>query len=313
MVLNTYKYHTPVLLKEVISYLITSKNGVYVDGTIGGGGHAEAILSKLEDDGKLIAIDVDQDAINEAQRLKLIYGDRITIVKENFANIEKIVTSYGLNQVQGILLDLGVSSFQINEANRGFSFQRNGELDMRMDNTQRIDAKYVINNYDKDRLMHIFFNYGEEKKSRRIADAIIEYRKHSNISTTGELSALIEKVARGKYYKKTLARIFQAIRIEVNNELENLRKALFDCINMLCPHGRLAVISYHSLEDRLVKQTFIQFAKDIDQSNINYSSDKLGRRKIKILTKKPITPSKEEIIENPRSRSAKLRVSEKLG
>ena len=305
-------YHTPVLLQESLSYLLTIKNGCYVDGTLGGGGHSVKLLEKLDDSGKLIGIDLDDDALEAASKRLEHFGDRAIIIKENFRNIKTVLSKLGVDSVQGVLLDLGVSSYQIDEPAKGFSFQTDEQLDMRMDRNQSVDAKNIINNYDEQALVDIFWNYGEEKHSRRIAKAIVKNRDMQPIETTGQLASLIERTVGNRFLNKTLARVFQAIRIEVNNEMENLRQVLCDCVDVLNPGGRLVVISYHSLEDRLVKYAFrAASAKSIPSGN-KIIPDTPLQPVLKVLTRKPITATQEEITANPRSRSAKLRAAEKV-
>jgi 16S rRNA (cytosine1402-N4)-methyltransferase len=310
--LEALTYHTPVLLQEVLLYLLTARNGFYVDGTLGGGGHAEAILEQLAPTGTLIGIDLDDDALTAAGKRLERYSERVLFVKENFRNITSVLSQHGVNRVQGILLDLGISSYQIDEPTKGFSFQMDEQLDMRMDRLQRADAKQIINQYDEQALVDVFWKYGEEKHSRRIAKAIVQRRIEQPIETTGQLAAIIERTVGGQFLNKSLARVFQAIRIEVNNELENLRHVLYDCVDALNPGGRLVVISYHSLEDRLVKYAFRAASAQSIPSGNKIIPDTPLQPVLKILTRKPVTASEEEMAANPRSRSAKLRVGEKI-
>jgi 16S rRNA (cytosine1402-N4)-methyltransferase len=310
--LEANTYHTPVLLQEVLFYLLTARNGFYVDGTLGGGGHAEAILEQLALSGKLIGIDLDDDALEAASKRLARFGERAVFVKENFRNIKSVLSKNSIQIVQGILLDLGVSSYQIDEPTKGFSFQMDELLDMRMDRHQQVDAKHIVNHYDEQALVDILWMYGEEKHSRRIAKAIVQRRIEQSIETTGQLAALIERTVGRQFLNKTLARVFQAIRIEVNNEIENLRQALCDCIDVLKPGGRLVVISYHSLEDRLVKYAFRAASAQSIPSGNKIIPDKPLQPVLKILTRKPVMALEEELTINPRSRSAKLRAAEKL-
>ena len=310
--MEAHTYHTPVLLQEVLFYLLTARNGFYVDGTLGGGGHAEAILEQLTPSGKLIGIDLDDDALEATIKRLARFKERAIFVKENFRNIKSVLSQNGLKPVQGILLDLGVSSYQIDEPTKGFSFQTDEMLDMRMDRYQQVDAKHIVNQYDEQALVDILWTYGEEKHSRRIAKAIVQQRSKQLIETTGQLAALIERTVGGQFLNKTLARVFQAIRIEVNNEIENLRQSLYDCVDVLIPGGRLVVISYHSLEDRLVKYAFRAASAQSIPSGNKIIPDTPLQPALKILTRKPITTSEEETTVNPRSRSAKLRAAEKL-
>ena len=310
--MEAHTYHTPVLLQEVLFYLLTARNGFYVDGTLGGGGHAEAILEQLTPHGKLIGIDLDDDALEEASKHLARFRDRTIFAKENFKNIKSVLSQNGVKQVQGILLDLGVSSYQIDGPEKGFSFQMDVQLDMRMDSHQQTTAKHIINQYDEQTLVDILWKYSEEKHSRRIAKAIVQRRIVKPIETTGQLAAIIERTVGGQYLNKTLARVFQAIRIEVNNEIENLRQVLYDCVDTLNPGGRLVVISYHSLEDRLVKYAFRAASAQTIPSGNKIIPDTLLQPVLKILTRKPVMASEEEMANNPRSRSAKLRAAEKV-
>jgi 16S rRNA (cytosine1402-N4)-methyltransferase len=310
--LEAHTYHTPVLLKEVLFHLLTARNGFYVDGTLGGGGHAEAILGQLDASGTLIGFDLDDDALAAAGKRLARFPGRALFVKENFKNIATVLSQQGISHVQGILLDLGISSFQIDEPAKGFSFQMDDRLDMRMDRQQRTDAGQIINQYDEQALVDVFWKYGEEKHSRRIAKAIVRRRSEQPIETTGELASIIERTVGGQFLQKTLARVFQAIRIEVNDEIENLRHVLYNCVEVLNPGGRLVVISYHSLEDRLVKIAFRAASAESIPSGNKIIPDTPLQPVLKILTRKPVTASEEEMAANPRSRSAKLRAAEKL-
>jgi 16S rRNA (cytosine1402-N4)-methyltransferase len=310
--LEARTYHTPVLLQETISNLLTVRSGFYVDGTLGGGGHAEAVLDQLDLSGKLIGLDLDEDAIVTAKKRLARFGDRAILIRENFKNITSVLLQCGVQKLQGALLDLGVSSFQIDEPTKGFSFRTDETLDMRMDRQQHFDAKHIVNEYDTEALAHIFWKYGEEKQSRRIAKAIANYRNRQSIETTGQLASLVEQIVGNRFLTKTLARVFQAIRIEVNNEMENLQRALQEYIQVLVPGGRLVVISYHSLEDRLVKEAFRAATALSLPSGNKIIPDIPLQPLLKVITKKPVTATEEEIQSNLRSRSAKLRVGEKI-
>ena len=310
--MEAYTYHTPVLLQEALFFLLTARNGFYVDGTLGGGGHAEAILEQLTHSGKLIGIDLDDDALKTAGKRLERFGECAIFVQENFRNIKSVLSHNDIKSVQGILLDLGVSSYQIDEPSKGFSFQTDELHDMRMDRHQQVDAKHIVNKYDEQALVDILWTYGEEKHSRRIAKAIVQRRVEQPIETTGQLAALIERTVGGRFLNKTLARVFQAVRIEVNNELENLRQALCDCVDVLNPGGRLVVISYHSLEDRLVKYAFRAASAQSIPSGNKIIPDTPLQPVLTMLTRKPVTASEEEMAVNPRSRSAKLRAAEKI-
>ncbi len=289
------RIHTPVLLKEVMEMLVIKQSGVYVDATAGFGGHSKNILSRLNDTGCLIAIDKDEAAINYLRNE--IKDRRFFLLKGNFADLRSLLRIINITKVDGILLDLGVSMFQLKELSRGFSFLSESRLDMRMDTSQIMDAWEVVNKYSHKDLERVFREYGEERYSKRISEAIAEERKKKTIDTCRELAILVERVygGRGKIHPAT--KVFQALRIEVNGELEDLRKGLVSAYESLQAKGRLCVISYHSLEDRIVKN----FLRDGVKANI-----------LRLLTKKPIQASIEEKRINPSARSAKLRGAEKI-
>lgn len=306
-------FHTPVLAAAVVQYLPTAPDGVYVDGTLGGGGHAEAILMRLSSRGQLIGFDRDEQALLFARARLAQFGDRVRYIHENCANLRPVLEKLGVEQIHGLLLDLGISSHQVDDAVRGFSFQRDAHLDMRMDAWQQLDGWTVVNTYDEQRLADMFWTYGEEKLSRRIARRIVDARQHRSIDTTGELASIVESAVGRRFLQKSLARVFQAIRIEVNDELENLRNVLRDALDVLVLGGRIVVISYHSLEDRIVKDFFRTEARSAAPSGSKYLPDRPRQARLAILTKKPITPGADEIAQNPRARSAKLRVAERIG
>ena len=249
--------HTSVMLNECIDGLNIIPDGIYVDGTLGGGGHSEEILKRLTT-GKLIAFDKDDDALMSTGEKLKGYGDKIIYIKSDFKNMYEKVHELGFQQVNGILLDLGVSSYQIDTAERGFSYRFDGRLDMRMDRTAKLSAYEVVNNYSSEDLIRILYNYGEENFAKSIVNKIIEARKVKEIKTTGELVALIESAIPKKFWGKgsVAKKTFQAIRIEVNGELDGLDVAINKMVDLLAPAGRLAIITFHSLEDRIVKQVF---------------------------------------------------------
>ena len=289
--------HVPVLLDEVLEYLQPKAGQNFIDCTIGGGGHSFKILSYTEPDGKILGIDLSPEAIEKIdnQRRALNLRERIILANDNFANLQEITERNSFSPVNGILLDLGLSSDLIESSGRGFSFMRDEILDMRFSpELNNLTAQEIINQYSEKTLREIFWRYGEERYSTRIAKEIVRARKKRKIQTSAQLSELIKDTLGFRFHIKTLARIFQSLRIVVNQELENLQQALISSIDILSPSGRIVVLSYHTLEDRIVKR----FLK--------------GEDSFKILTKKPITPSSEEIKKNPRSRSAKLRVAEKI-
>lgn len=304
--------HIPVLLKECIEGLKINPNGIYVDGTLGGAGHSKIILENLSEKGLLIGIDRDTEAL-EAANNELKKYNNIKYIHGNHDNIKKILSDLSIEKVDGILLDLGVSSYQLDEKSRGFSYIGNNDLDMRMDKTQEKTAKTIVNNYSEEELIRILFEYGEEKFARNIARNICKQREISKIETTAELVKIIENsIPRSKQKDGHPGkRTFQAIRIEVNDELEPLRKTVKDCIEALKSGGRLCIITFHSLEDRAVKEAYIEAIgkcicpKDLPYCICNYKS--LGQ----VVNKKPILASKEELKLNSRSQSAKLRIFEK--
>lgn len=305
----SYEYHTPVLVEKVLEYLITKPDGVYVDATLGGGGHSEKILERLIPTGVLIGIDADKDALDFS---KVRFGERVLLVQSNFSHLSQILSEHNLPKVDGILLDLGISSRQIDSAQKGFSFSSDAKLDMRFDSRQKLDAHYIVNSYSEEELSRIFWQFGEEKFSRRIAKKIVDSRTRKSIDTTLELAEVVKSVVNGKFLNKSLARIFQAIRIEVNRELESLQSALKSSLMHLNPAGRLVVISYHSLEDRIVKSFFREFSTPSRDLTWKLTGIETTKPLIRVLTKKPILPEESETVKNPRSRSAKLRVAERL-
>ena len=305
--------HEPVLLKECIDGLKIKENGIYVDGTLGGAGHSKEIAKKLGKKGLLIGIDRDEEALNVAkQRLKEY--ENIKYIHDNHDNIKEILKKLNIEKVDGILLDLGVSSYQLDEKSRGFSYLGENELDMRMDKNQSLTAKTVVNTYKEEELANIIYEYGEERFSKKIARNICTYRKQKKIETTKELVEIIEKSIpktmqnQGHPAKRT----FQAIRIEVNDEIKPLEKTVKNCIDLLQVNGRLCIITFHSLEDRAVKNVF-NWAKGICTCPKDLPYCVCGAKKMgKIITKKPIEASIEEQERNSRAKSAKLRILEKI-
>ena len=304
--------HKPVMLEECIQGLNIKDDGIYVDGTLGGAGHSKEIAKRLSDKGLLIGIDRDDDALKAAKE-NLNQFQNIKFIKDNHDNIKQILTDIGIEKVDGILLDLGVSSYQLDERNRGFSYLGENELDMRMDKEQSLSAKEVVNTYTEEELANIIYEYGEERFSRQIARNICDYRKKQEIQTTKQLVEIIEKsIPKSKQTDGHPAkRTFQAIRIEVNNEIKPLYNTIKDCIDCLNSKGRLCVITFHSLEDRAVKKAMIDAkGKCTCPGDLPYcvcGAKTLGN----IITKKPIIASKEEQEENSRSKSAKLRIFER--
>ncbi len=306
--------HISVLYKETLDGLNIKDGGLYVDGTLGGGGHSCGILSGAKNV-RLIGIDRDSEAIEAAGKRLSAFKDRITLVNRNFSDIKQIASELGIAGIDGAVLDLGVSSYQLDNAERGFSYMHDSHLDMRMNRNDKKSAYEVINSYSQNELEHIFYAYGEEKWSARVAKFIVEKRSQKPIETTFELvdiiKAAIPKGARaeGSHPAK---RIFQAVRIEVNNELGILKNAVDDFAELLAPGGRLAVITFHSLEDRIIKKAFTDLATGCVCPK-SFPVCVCNRQPVvKLITKKPILPSEAEETENSRSKSAKLRVVEKL-
>jgi 16S rRNA (cytosine1402-N4)-methyltransferase len=296
-------YHVPVLLKESVDALQIIPDGIYVDVTYGGGGHSKEILERLGEKGKLIAFDQDADAAKN-----VISDERLVFVNQNFRHLKKYLKVLNAFPVNGILADLGVSSWQFDTAERGFSFRFESELDMRMNNSLGISAKEVVNNYSESKLQEIFSEYGEVRNSKTLAKVIAEARKVKSINTISEFIEAIEPAIAG-IRNKYLAQVFQALRIEVNEEMQALEEFLMQTQESLKPGGQLVVISYHSLEDRMVKNF-------IKTGNVKgeIKKDLFGREEkvFEVLTKKPVEPDEEEIKINPRARSAKMRVAQKI-
>ena len=297
-------YHKPVLLQECIEALNIKKNGIYVDATFGGGGHSKMILKKMNG-GKLFAFDQDLDSVKNSLNHK-----EFKLIHANFRYIENFLKMEGVVKIDGLLADLGVSSYQFDVAARGFSFRFNSDLDMRMNSSNDLTAKYIVNNYSLEDLANVFFKYGELHNSKKIASAIVEFRKNNQINSTKELVDIISKLYPNKILIKSLARVFQAIRIEVNDEITSLKEMLTSAQSLLNPKGRIVIISYHSLEDRLVKNLI----KRGDFDGI-IEKDLFGnvQKKLREINKKVIVPSREEIKINSRARSAKLRIAEYNG
>lgn len=297
------EYHNPVLLKQSVDELVTDPDGVYVDCTFGGGGHSREILSRLSSKGKLYSFDQDLDAL--ANR---ITDDRFTLVNQNFRFLENSMLMYGVSQVTGILADLGVSSHQFDEAQRGFSTRSEAPLDMRMNVMQSLDAKKVINEYEEEALADLFYNYGELRDARKLARVIVHQRKGKSIETTADLKALFAFIPAFKQ-NKFFAQVFQAIRIEVNQELDALREMLLQSHRILKPEGRLVIISYHSLEDRLVKR-FLKNGKFEGEPERDVYGN--YEKAFELSKNKASVPSQDEIESNSRARSAKMRTGIKL-
>jgi 16S rRNA (cytosine1402-N4)-methyltransferase len=308
-------HHITVMREEAVNGLQIKPDGVYVDCTLGGAGHSQLIAEQLSSTGRLIAIDQDQTALNHAKEKLKSYGEKIIFVKSNFRAIREIIHEHGFHEVNGILFDLGVSSPQLDVAERGFSYQEDAPLDMRMDRNQPLSAQTIVNEWEEKELARIFYRYGEEKFSRQIARQIVKAREQKKIETTGELVELIKQAIPAPARRvggHPAKRTFQAIRIAVNDELDAVEVALHDAIQVLAKEGRICVITFHSLEDRICKQVFAKYTggctcpPDFPQCVCG------NHPEIKLISRKPVLPSQTELDENNRARSAKLRIAEKL-
>lgn len=299
-------YHVPVLLKESVDGLNIGEGGCYVDVTFGGGGHSREILSRLDGQGHLYGFDQDADAERNAEGLD---EGKFTFVRSNFRFLKNFLKYHGVEQIDGLLADLGVSSHHFDDSERGFSFRFEGKLDMRMNQRAGQTAADVVNTYDEKQLADVFYLYGELKQSRKLASAIVKARQGKPIETIGDFLEVVKPFFRNEREKKELAKVFQALRIEVNHEMDALREMLKGATEMLRPGGRLVVITYHSLEDRMVKNL-------MKTGNVEGKEDKdfFGRvnAPFKLVNRQVIVPTEEEMAKNPRSRSAKLRVAEKI-
>jgi 16S rRNA (cytosine1402-N4)-methyltransferase len=308
-------HHITVLKEEAVDGLNIRPDGIYVDCTLGGAGHSSLIASRLGEGGRLIAIDQDDIALAHAKEKLAAYKERITLVKSNFRNVKQVVTDLGLSGVDGVLFDLGVSSPQLDEGERGFSYNADAPLDMRMDRESPVTAYDVVNDWDEEELAKVIWEYGEEKFSRKIARQIVLHRQKEPIKTTGQLVELIKEAipaAARRTGPHPAKRTFQAIRIAVNDELNAFQDAVTDAIRLLNPSGRVSVITFHSLEDRICKQTFAEFAKGCICPP-SFPICTCGHQPtIRLITRKPIVPSEEELANNTRARSAKLRIAEKI-
>jgi len=297
-------YHVPVLLKEVIEGLKIIPSGIYVDCTFGGGGHSKKILEKLNGEGKLIVFDQDEDARNN-----LPEDERIIFVPHNFRHLTRFLRFYKIQKVNGILADLGVSSHQFNEPERGFSTRFDAALDMRMNQHEKITAADILKNYSEEKLHKIFEKYGEVTNSKTLAKRIVELRRTASLNTINEFKNAVYPIVKGNP-EKYFAQVFQALRIEVNDELNVLKEMLLQSVDVLEEGGRIAVITFHSLEDRIVKDFFKYGNFEEEQSRDLFGNK--TKNELKIITKKPIVPTTEELKINPRSRSSKLRIAEKI-
>ncbi|WP_336160312.1 16S rRNA (cytosine(1402)-N(4))-methyltransferase RsmH [Fusobacterium polymorphum] len=305
-------YHIPVLYYETLDNLVINPDGIYIDCTLGGGSHSEGILERLSDKGLLISIDQDTNAIEYSKKRLEKFGSKWKVFKGNFENIDTIAYMAGVDKVDGILMDIGVSSKQLDDPDRGFSYRYDVKLDMRMNTEQKISAYDVVNTYSEEQLSKIIFEYGEERHARKIAKLIVEERKSSSIEKTSNLITLIKRAYPERASKHPAKKTFQAIRIEVNRELEVLENAMSKAVELLKVGGRLAIITFHSLEDRIVKNKFKDLAtackcpKDIPICMCG------GVKKFEIITKKPIIPIDDELKNNNRAHSSKLRILERI-
>lgn len=300
---DTYYEHQPVLLEESVEYLITDSQGIYIDATLGGGGHSQALLSHLDSNAQLIGIDQDDEALSAANA-RIGQDNRFSSIKGNFGYLTRLLSPELHGEISGILLDLGVSTHQIKEADRGFTFQKEGPLDMRMSNLRGITAYQVVNEYSYEELRDVIYHYGEERLSREIASEIIDRRP---IETTTELRDAVEAIVYGKHQIKSVARVFQGIRIEVNRELDMLRQVLDQSLELLKTNGRIVAISYHSLEDRIIKK-FFRAGNHKGEIEKDFYGNPLSP--IEEISGGIIRPSEEEIEQNPAARSAKMRVAQ---
>jgi len=306
-----YPFHKPVLVEKVLAYLVTDIDGIYIDCTVGGGGHAFHILKKLQNRGMLIGLDADEDALAYAGQYLSVFSN-VILRNDFYDNLEVVVTELEKMPVTGVFYDLGISSFQVEKENRGFSFQKDAPLDMRFHHSQKLKAEDVVNNYAQEELERIIREFGEEKHWRSIARAIVKKRRLMRIRTTFDLVEIVRSVVGDQFLVKSLARVFQAIRIEVNQELERLRQSLEQAFRILKKGGRIVAISYHSLEDRIVKEFFRYKASscvcppDLPECMCH------KRQEMHILTRHVVRPAPAEVEQNPRSRSARLRAAQKI-
>ena len=311
--MGTDFYHEPVMLKEVIEWLCTSKTGIYVDGTVGGAGHAYEILNQTE--GYLVGIDCDDEALLAAQKRLSRFGSRKVLVKANFAQLAEVLEGLQIEKVDGVLLDLGVSSTQLDQAERGFSFNQPAPLDMRMDRSLKFSAYDIVNSFAQKDLEKVIRTFGEEKMAGRIARAISQKRQVSPLSTTVELAALVASAMPAKLRRQKIhpaTRTFQAIRIAVNSELDAIAPAINSAVNLLNPGGRIGVISFHSLEDRIVKNEFRSLTGGCTCPRDMPVCVCSREKRLRVLTKKALMPKASEIERNPRARSARLRIAERV-
>ena len=306
---ETDSYHQPALVDEAVGYLVTRRDGTYIDATAGDGSHTLAILARLDFSGRILALDRDDEGVARTARRVSGYSSQVQVVRGDFGRLREVAFDAGIKAVNGILFDLGVSSHQLDSAYRGFSYRETGPLDLRMDRRGEVTAEDIINRMPADDLARIFYEYGEEKNSRRIAAAIAAARQKRPLTTTTELAAVIVSVTNPRYVNKTLSRTFQAVRVAVNDEFDQLRRGLAAAAELLSVESRMVIISYHSLEDGIVKN-FIRSHGARAQAERGDAVDSAVT--LRALTKKPVRPSPDEVRKNPRARSAKMRVAERL-
>lgn len=306
--------HEPVLLEETVSALVTDKNGTYIDCTVGFGGHSFAILQKISKNGKLFGIDYDPYALEYSKKRLSELNRSYELFLCNYTELKNLLRTRNIDKVNGILFDLGISSYQVDSGYKGLSYRVNSPLDMKLDPNSNNNINDILENFNDEELANLIYNNSEEKNSRKIAKSINIKYKNNNLKTNSDLVEAIHEVTPKRFLNKTLSRVFQAFRIAVNNEFENIYKSVVQAIKLLKPGGRLVIITFHSIEDRLVKNIFKSFARG-DESyleNIGYNLSIKCEKIIKIVTKKPIRPNRDEILSNKRSRSAKLRIIERL-
>lgn len=305
--------HQPVMVDEVVSYIVRKKSGAYLDGTAGLGGHLKALAGILEEDARLYGIDKDNDALNRANKNLGELQQTVELVKGSYGDIEQITDGFEDKKFDGILLDLGLSSLQLDDPSRGFSFTADSPLDMRFDKSAGVaTAADLVNGLNEKELAQVIREYGEERKARSIAAAIVRERQKGMIGSNSQLAQIVKQVVKPPHQNKSLARVFQALRIAVNRELETLEAALPELVKVLNQAGRIAVISYHSLEDRIVKNTYRDLSRACTCPTAYPQCICGASQQLKIVTKRPVYPTKKEIQDNPRARSAKLRVAEKI-
>lgn len=307
--------HIPVMLGPVIELLKCKRGGIYVDGTVGGGGYARSILDKSAPDGVVFGMDWDGEAIQRVHDRLGVYGDRLVLEKADFADIRRVLRTHGIVEVDGIVIDLGLSSFQIEDPQRGFSFLKEGPLDMRMNRDLNVTAADLVNTLPEETLADLIYRYGEDRLSRRIARAIAGARRKRPIENTLELAELIQKSiprTRSPFRIHPATRTFQALRIAVNREIDSLQRFLPEALEVLRPGGRLCTVAFHSLEDRLIKEEFRNWAKSCRCPRERAECEREGRPLVRALTRRALRPSPDEVKRNPRSRSARLRAVEKL-